>query len=203
MNPPPVLTVRDAIGSDAPIVAALIGNAFHPLDVCQWLVPDPDERAAILPHNFRIFVDHALTHGTVQTTADLAGAAVWLPVPHPDITDYDDKVTATCHQWADRFRHLDDAMDRAHPVDRDHHYLAFLAVRPDRQGHGYGTALLRHHLSELDREGTPAYLVASNSRSRRLYARHGFIDSAPVLDLPYQGEPMYPMWRDPNTAPIA
>jgi hypothetical protein len=41
-------------------------------------------------------VDHAINHGTVETTADLAAVtvAVWLPSSAPDIPRYDAQLTA-------------------------------------------------------------------------------------------------------------
>jgi len=195
---PPKIVIRLAVPSAGLTVAGLVATAFNPLDVSQWLVPDPQERYDIFPHYFGIVVDHALECGTVHVTNDLTGAAVWLPVPHPEIPGYDDKIEAACGEWADRFRQLDAAMHKAHPTKADHDYLAFLAVHPTRQGHRYGTALLRHHLDHLDEAGRPAYLEASNSRSRDLYERLGWSDCAPTLDLPYQGERMYPMWRGRN-----
>ena len=50
----------------------------------------------------------------------------------------------------------------------------FLAVRPDRQNVGIGSALLDRHHSRLDRAGIPAYLEANDPRNRDLYLRHGY-----------------------------
>jgi GNAT superfamily N-acetyltransferase len=193
---PPNLKIRRAIRSDAAAVARIVATAFHDLDICQWLVPDPTERASILPGHFRIVVDHAINHGAVETTADLAAVAVWLPSSAPDIPRYDAQLTAACGPWTPRFEALDAAMHHVHPTDRGpHDYLTLLAVMPDHQSQGLGTALLDHRHAVLDQAGRPAYLEASNSQSRKLYARHGYTDCADPLDLPYQGERMYPMWR--------
>jgi GNAT superfamily N-acetyltransferase len=192
--------IRPAGSTDAATVAHVVATAFHPLDVCQWLTPDPQERASILPHYFRIITEHAFAHGTVEVSTDLAAVAVWLCVPFPDLVDYQDKLATACGAWTPRFRALDEAMHRAHPTDRGpHDYLALLAVMPERQGRGLGTALLQHHHTALDQQHRPAYLEASNSHSRKLYERHGYTDCATPLDLPYEGERMYPMWRPGQT----
>ena len=56
----------------------------------------------------------------------------------------------------------------------DHWYLELLAVRPDRQGQGIGSALLGTTLAEVDAAGLPAFLVTSNARNVPLYERFGF-----------------------------
>jgi GNAT superfamily N-acetyltransferase len=80
-------------------------------------------------------------------------------------------------------------------------FLAVLAIMPNAQGQGWGSALLTHRHTELDELGRPAYLEASNTRSRKLYEATGYRDCAPPLNLPYQGEPMFPMWRAPSPRP--
>lgn len=193
--------IRPANRDETAAVALVVATAFYPLDVCQWLTPDVDQRLARMPGYFRIVTEHAFDHGTVQVAADLSAVGVWLSVPFPDIPDYDRRLAAACGPWTDRYQLLDAAMHHAHPSDRGpHDYLAFLAVLPEYQRHGLGTALLAHRHATLDAAGRPSYLEASNSRSRNLYTRHGYLDCGAPLDLPYRGERMYPMWRNPQPA---
>jgi GNAT superfamily N-acetyltransferase len=86
-------------------------------------------------------------------------------------------------------------MADVHPAE-PHAYLFLIGTRPDRQGAGLGSALLRHVLERCDREGTPAYLEATTAGSRRLYLRHGLAEVG-VIQLP-DGPPMWRMWRDPR-----
>ena len=102
--------------------------------------------------------------------------------------------------WTSRFRAFDAALDRHHPAGTAHWHLAILAVRPDRQGRGTGTALLRAGHAVLDQvPGTPAYLEASSARARDLYLAHGYalLPGAP-FHLPGDGPPLWPMWRPPR-----
>jgi GNAT superfamily N-acetyltransferase len=89
---------------------------------------------------------------------------------------------------------LDAGLDRHHPTGAAHHHLAILAVRPDGQGQGIGTALLRAHHATLDAAGTPAYLEASSDRNRVFYLRNGYADLGPPIYLP-DGPQMRPMMR--------
>ncbi|TDB71851.1 GNAT family N-acetyltransferase [Micromonospora sp. KC721] len=179
-------------------VAARIADAFQVLAATVWLVPEASKREAALTGHFEILVDHAMRHGLVYGTADRAGVAVWFPQvgePAPPPADYDARLAGACGEWIDRFRHLDALFEAHHPHD-EHHHLAFLAVAPQRQGQGIGTALLRHHHAVLDAEQVPAYLEASSESSRDLYARHGYVGREPFR-LP-DGTPFFPMWREPS-----
>ncbi len=184
-----------ADAAEAGMVADLIGEAFLRLEPSQWLVPDMDERARVLPANFRIYVDLAMDHGEVHVTADRSGAAVWFPRdrPLPEPEDYESRLAAACGKWVDRFRVLD-ALFAAHHPSQPHHHLAHLAVRPERHGQGIGSALLRHHHAFLDRHGMAAYLEASDPRSRDLYLRHGYEPRGEPFTVP-SGAPFWPMWR--------
>lgn len=192
-----VIRIEQADPSEARMLAELIASAFQPLPPVRWLVPEPADQRRVLAGNFQIFVEHAFAHGLVQVVADRSGVAIWFPVgdePPPPPAGYDERLDAACAPWADRFRTLDALFEANHPA-KPHHHLAFLAVAPDRQGKGLGSALLRHHLSWLDEQGMPAYLEASSERNRDLYQRHGYRAGEPFR-LP-DGTPFWPMWRDP------
>ncbi|GIH15381.1 GNAT family N-acetyltransferase [Rugosimonospora africana] len=194
-------STRAADPAQAVALAQLIADAFHDLPVCQWLVPDPDERRRVLPADFHILVRHALEHGTVVTSGGLDAVAVWYsgaPDAVPDIPDYDARVARACDPYTERFQLLDEAMHAAHPDGPPHEHLAFLAVRPGAQGRGLGSALLRRRHRVLDERGVPAYLEASSPRSRQLYLRHGYLDIGEPFATKGGPDPtMWPMWRDP------
>ncbi|WP_326559629.1 GNAT family N-acetyltransferase [Micromonospora sp. NBC_01796] len=187
--------IERAEPAEARALAELIAEAFHPLAATAWLVPDPAVRPKILTDDFHILVEYAIEWGLVETTEDRRAVAVWLPAvgdPLPPPADYDNRLAAACGELTDRFRLLDDLFEANHPHD-PHHHLAFLAVAPDRQRQGIGSALLRHRHAWLDEQGLPAYLDASSTDSRDLYARHGYKVAEPFR-LP-DGTPFWPMWR--------
>jgi GNAT superfamily N-acetyltransferase len=192
-------TIVEATRRDAHPAAALIGTAFHDLDVAAWLVRDPIERARVLYANMRIFVEHAFDYGAVHFTEDRSAVAVWFrrDRPLPEIGDYERRLWLACGRYTNRFQALDAAFAQHHP-DAAHHHLAFLAVHPDHQGRGVGTALLDRYHARLDRAGMPAYLEASSQRSRALYARCGYTDHGDPITLPDNGPHLWPMWRPPK-----
>lgn len=198
ISTPPGVVPADV--ADLGALSHLVADAFHDLAPSRWLIEDEDARREIFPLYFRIYVEHALAEGLVHTTPDRAAAALWLPIGiHPPTAapGYDARLQAATDPYADRFRVFDQALDRHHPTGNPHHHLAILAVRPDRQGQGVGTALLRAHHATLDDAGMPAYLEASDLRTRRLYLAHGYADHGSPIRLA-RGPLMHPMWRDPQ-----
>jgi GNAT superfamily N-acetyltransferase len=185
--------------ADIDVLSQLIADAFLDLPPCQWLIADRTARREIFPRFFRMYVVHAMTDGLVYTTSDRTAAALWIPGTGPAVPpeDYDEELAEVTGQWAERFVIFDGELDAHHLADVMHHHLAILAVRPDRQGRGIGTALLDAHHAQLDKEGTVAYLEASDERTRRIYLRHGYTDYGSPIQLP-DGPSMYPMTRQPR-----
>lgn len=189
-----------ADAADLDTLSQVIAEAFHDLSPSRWLIADPAARREMFPGYFRLYLEYALTSGVVCTTPDRTAAALWIYVgaSTPGTpADYGSRLLATTSPWTSRFLAFDAALDQHHPAGIAHHHLAILAVRPDRQGEGTGTALLRSHHQVLDHDaGAPAYLEAADLRSRRLYFGHGYADHGPAIRLP-DGPRMYPMWREP------
>ncbi|HEU5471437.1 MAG TPA: amino acid permease [Actinophytocola sp.] len=184
-------------------VTTVLAKAFHTDMPGEWLIPEPDVRARVYPAFFRILARHALRGaGEVFATADRTAVAIWYPAPYgvPDAgpADYDAQLAAATGPYLPRFLSLDAAMQAGHPVDRAHHYLHFVGVLPEHQGRGLGSALLASRLSELHRQGMPAYLEASNRRNLALFLHHGFKVIGTVT-VPDGGPTLYRMWREART----
>jgi len=195
------LVIRDVAPVDTGEITALVAAAMWDGPVARWLHTDPSVRRRDGAQSFGIFVEHAVRYGEVYATADaetgrLSGVALWFPftsmIPPP--ADYDRRLKEVAGSAFDRARELDAAMEAHHPLDA-HHYLAFLAVDPDQQNHGIGSALLDRHHARLDHAGIPAYLEANDPRNRDLYLRHGYRIRS-VIQLP-DGPPLWTMWRAP------
>jgi GNAT superfamily N-acetyltransferase len=191
-------------------VAEVIAASFQYLDSCRWLVPDPLQRRALFPPYLAMLTEHALRFGHVDYIRDEQGvaehgradsggavvaAAVWLDAPYPPVPGYRERLTRVCGPWTERFHLLDSATSAVQAPAERYAYLAYLGVHPTQQGGGVGGRLLTHALDEIDSDGRAVYLEASNARSAALYARHGFAFHAEPIQLPYDGEPIYPMWR--------
>ncbi|SMD26070.1 GNAT family N-acetyltransferase [Kibdelosporangium aridum] len=188
------------VGSDHPVgpVSRVLSEAFVEGEIAEWLVPDPEHRRRIYPAYWAMAVEHALGAGEVFAGGELSGVSVWYPAvfgpPNGMPRDLDQRIDVMCGPYAPRFHALHRAMEEAHPA-MPHHYLAFVAVLPELQGRGIGTALVQHRLRELDVAAMPAYLEATNRRNLALYVHLGFQPTGSPIPLPDNGPRLYPMWR--------
>jgi GNAT superfamily N-acetyltransferase len=216
---PPGAAARSIVRAgeaDIGVLSQLIADAFFPLAPCRWLIGDEAARRGIFPGYFRMYVEHAMADGLVHTTPARDAAALWLPLgpqlPGPP-DGYDEHLAEITGPWVERFAVFDAELDDHHLTGVEHHHLAIVAVRPDRQGQGTGTALLDAHHAVLDEQGMTAYLEASDERTRSIYLRHGYADYGTPIQLPgglvaggdhlTPGQPadgprMYPMVRRPK-----
>ncbi|MET0423043.1 MAG: GNAT family N-acetyltransferase [Actinoplanes sp.] len=195
------LVVRNVAPVDTEEITDLVAAAMWDGPVARWLNADREVRRTESPRYFEIFVEHAVRYGEVYATADgdtgrLTGVALWFPMTAviPPPMDYEQRLKEVAGPSFDRACQLDAAIEAHHPMD-PHHYLAFLAVHPDAQSRGLGSALLDRHHARLDEAGLPAYLEANHPRNRDLYLRHGY-QVRSVIELP-DGPPLWTMWRSP------
>ncbi|MGW0531633.1 GNAT family N-acetyltransferase [Streptomyces sp. NPDC003032] len=214
------VAIRRAGEGDRAEVVRLLDEAFMWDPVSGWVFPGEEHRRRRHGALMGAFFDLALGEGFIDIAEDGAAAALWWSVPAAgaegvgqDGEDVGAEAAAEADAEVDgpallrqavdpeneRVELIGRLTDAAHPTDRAHEYLHMIAVRPDRQGEGLGTALVNAVLERCDREGLHAYLEASNARSRDLYERLGFAFTGAPLDLP-EGPRMWPMWREPRAS---
>jgi ribosomal protein S18 acetylase RimI-like enzyme len=152
-----------------------------------------------MPGIIRGFAGAAFANESAYHIGADAGAALWLP---SGIHFDEDALTSLFnHNRAkDKVENafaFFEQMGKYHP-EEPHWYLPLIGVDPLHQGHGYGSALMKHALQHCDQKKKRAYLESSNPRNLSLYIRHGFeiIGTIRVADSP----PMIPMLRKPGAS---
>jgi ribosomal protein S18 acetylase RimI-like enzyme len=188
---PPVVR---ADPGDVGALADVIADAFFDLPPSVWLVAEPDMRIDILRAYFALHVEHAFAHGHVDVLEDRSAVAVWFHDPSivPEPADYPRRLRESVKNWAERCLRMEELLHAHMPQDPLHH-LAFLAVSTWKRSTGRGTALLRHHLAELDQAGLLAYLEAASEPLTGYYQPFGFHRARPLF-LP-EGPAFWPMVR--------
>jgi ribosomal protein S18 acetylase RimI-like enzyme len=195
-------TARRATAADLPALTQALVRAFLDDPVAIWACRPEALRPWMLERFHGTRLRHLLAEQEVWTTPDLACAALWAPPERWKTTGRQDLEIARCLMrprlmmrgpmvgWG-----LTD-VERRHPHDPPHWYLATLGTDPPAQGQGLGSAVLRPVLEQCDLDGIGAYLESSKERNIDFYARHGFRVTA-ELKLP-RGPKMWAMWRDPT-----
>ncbi|WP_369199596.1 GNAT family N-acetyltransferase [Streptomyces sp. PU-14G] len=191
--------VRAVGEADLGAARALLHAAFRTDPVSRWIFPEEERREERHPELFGTFLAGAHAHGTAEVTDDGEALALWFDVRGGAQRGGDELADALgrVDPGNARLAAMGELTEAGHPHE-DHAYLQAIAVTPDRQGLGIGSALLRHRLAACDRQGLPAYLEASSPRSRALYERHGFAVRGAGIQLPFDGPVMWPMWREPG-----
>lgn len=202
MSGPVTPIVEQASAADAEQVSLSLAAAFATDPVMMWLMADEGSRRQRLAVLFSVFLRaHYLGRGEVWATGDRSAAALWAPpghaiVPPSRIALQLPGVLRAFRGRTYRALRTFEHVERHHPRP-EHWYLGVLGTRPERQGHGLGSAVLRPVLDRCDAEGLPAYLESSKESNIAFYRRHGF-ELRGELQLPYGGPPVWPMWRDPR-----
>jgi GNAT superfamily N-acetyltransferase len=193
--------VRQADAGDGSHLAAVLARAFRDDPVQRWLFPSDADWARGSPRLFRATLRVWTRFGVVHTSADRAGAAIWVPPGPPRVPRSAEWRLSVEAILALRRRTALAArafarMEHHHPKE-PHWYLMVLGTEPRQQGRGVGSALLRPTLERCDREGTLAWLESSKERNLPFYRGHGF-ELVETLPLPGGGPPVWLMRRPPR-----
>jgi GNAT superfamily N-acetyltransferase len=194
--------VRVATAGELPALARTLARAFDDDPVTRHLIPPGSRRrrervAAFLALGAKA----SMADGTVWTTAELSGAAVWRRpgrrrVPAREtLRDVPAAVRALGRRLPVGMATLR-AIESRHPTE-PHWYLEILGTEPAEQGRGIGGALMAPVLDRCDEEGLPAHLESSKERNVPYYERFGFRVTG-ELELPKGGPRIWPMWRGPR-----
>jgi GNAT superfamily N-acetyltransferase len=186
--------------------AAVLARAFHDDPLTTFMIPDPDERARVLPGLYVAAAGLAERFGEgFVTEPALLGAALWFPPGRTELGAEEFQAVGAGDlarrlprgafgRFATVMAHLDDL--RRRDVPRPHWYLSVLGVEPEVQGRGIGGLLIRPILERCDAAGLPAYLETQKQRNVPFYERHGFRVAVEV-DEPTSGIRFWTMLREP------
>jgi GNAT superfamily N-acetyltransferase len=194
--------VRKLGVGDVPRIAQALARAFEDDPVMSWVFRDDSERLARLEKAFALFLRKIwLPQEECYARDELFGAALWLPPGKWHLGGGEQlrllpSMISVAGRNLPRMMRLLNLIEKKHPKEPSHYYLAVLGVEPGFQGRGFGGALMQPVLTRCDREGIPAYLESTKRRNVVLYERHGF-RVVEELSLPKDGPPIWRMWRDP------
>jgi ribosomal protein S18 acetylase RimI-like enzyme len=194
-----MVQIRTATLEDLSAVVETAASALDTEAMLRWPFGEERFRERIRRH-FTHYDGETTRRGWVRLADDGAGIAVWVP---PDAREEHEEITPTAPgeetdvlgDHAERHAAFWGWVDR-HMPDEPLWYLSHIAVRPDRQGRGVGSALLLDGLERADRQKIPSWLETSKARNASYYERLGYFT---VTDerAPDEGPRIWFMRRDP------
>jgi ribosomal protein S18 acetylase RimI-like enzyme len=197
-----MVEIRPATPDDVPDLGRILAAAFADDPVWQWLASPRADWTRRATAWFEAEARSQLAgHGEVLVDSDGRGCAIWAPPGHWKSTPSEGLALAVPsvrlfgRNLLTSVRMLS-AMEKLHPPEPPHWYLAIIGTDPRHQGSGVGSALIRTITDRCDEEATACYLESSKERNVPFYARHGFAvrDEVRRRGAP----PMWTMWRDPR-----
>jgi GNAT superfamily N-acetyltransferase len=188
---PPMVQPLDA--SDRDEAAGVLARAFRddPGFVAAFRGDSPEKRLRLLEPCMVGFVESVLRYGVAEVAKDgdriVAVSLSFAPDRFPPplwatVVQARGPIRAGLVRTL-RFLRIDGAMRKHHPHYR-HWYLWFLGTDPERQGHGFGSQLLRSLSAKAEGEGVPCYLETDKPSNVKIYEHHGYVVEAEKLLLP-------------------
>lgn len=192
-----ITSIKKATKYDLEQIVNSIVLAFGADPAARWMYPSPQQYLRDFPNFTRTFAAKASDSETIYYSNRYSGAAFWFPPQ----TEPDSEAIGVFLQQTISEQHQEEVfavfeqMENYHPHE-PHWYLAILGIEPTQQKKGYGSALMKQVLASCDRDGTIAYLEASNFRNIPFYEKQGF----EVIGKIQAGESptIFPMLRYPR-----
>lgn len=187
--------LRDATVADLDALAALAAEAFAGLPLWNELIPDREQRHAVMLSQYRSLYSDALARGgrvrVVEDGQGLAAASLWSapgrwrPATLRTLATLPAVTRALGLRATVRLLRLASAGQeiavRAHPSE-PHWYLSAVVTAERARGRGLGTLLMADGLEHVDAQRMPAYLECE-PHLEDWYRRFGF-NVRQVLEIP-------------------
>lgn len=187
------LGVRPAVDADRRGISDMLARAFMEDPVVAWIRPDRESRLDQSIASFGQVFD-ADAAGMRFTTPGHEAASLWRFSKQADRSLSIAQESSTSADLGARRGQLLQRVLRAHMPDGDYWYLHVAGCDPDKQGCGFGTAVVAAGLDRIGRAGV--YLETANPDNLPFYAATGF-QLAESWTLPEGGPAMWSMFRAP------
>ena len=204
---------RDAVAPLAvdhvPQAARVIATALADDPGFRFLLPDESRRVAELTAMYHMTLADTLAHGrgfvTTLGRVVTAALATYPPGTYPMTPARWLRSGPRLARIASLVREHSGALIRfsrliTTAVPADAWYFQALGVRPDLQGTGRGTVLLRAALALVDAAGTSSYLETNLPNNVAYYEHFGFEAIGEPMELAPGGPAIYPMLRTSRRA---
>lgn len=196
------VSIRRSVPGDIPSLAGVLARAFRNDPMVVWPFVTGDDLDARIRDHFG-HVDGLFAHeGWIHQSADGAGIMALIPPGREDRSRAIDALAiegmaALTPDGGRRYGAFWAWIETCHPAGL-HWLLDQLAVEPEAQGRGIGSAMLQFAIVRAARDGLPLFLETGVRRNVELYQRFGF-EVMHEADAPGGGPHVWFMCREPGS----
>jgi len=162
-----------------PEAARTLALAFQDDPAFAWIVPDAEQRRAMLPHFFTVMAKQSLRKGAVLASRQREAASLWYPpgeVKQGMLANFIDnmRLARIFGSALSRGLTVGEAMYKRHPNPQPYAYLRYVGVSPQAQGKGWGGVTIREGIARAARRGQGVLLETATESNVAIYTRLGF-----------------------------
>jgi ribosomal protein S18 acetylase RimI-like enzyme len=178
------IEIRPMEKKDFDEVVSLFITAFTDAALYKYLAPDRDERLAVMKDAFNFRIKRILENGITDAAIEdgvILGMGAWEPPGEEmDIDQAVDllKTPLKTHSAAvqERWEHFHRVLFTAFTevIKQPFWDIGPIAVRPEAQGKGAASALLRKRLTDIDKAKLPCLLGTQDEKNLAIYDHYGF-----------------------------
>ena len=189
--------------NDIERASKVLSRAFDNQPLATYFMPDDTQRQRKSFALYAFSLKYGILYGEVfSPTKKIEGVAIWHHSSHEKHSTFRALRSGILRILrvfdGEMFKRIRLFIYTLHEIQsrllpEPHWYLSFLAVDPEHQGKGYGGALLKEMLVNIDSQGHPCYLEALGEENIGLYERYGF---HVVEEIAFAGHKMWAMVRD-------
>ena len=176
-------------------------RAFHEDPLTHYFFPPCDNWENLVSKYFAFRLRFGIKYGEVYASSpEIEGLAAWFAPGKSDMTNFRmmrvGGMAFSREMGPDILERLNmigeyTSRMRKQIVTEPHWHLFPIAVEPEYQGKGFGSALMRSMLDRITGEGLPCYLETQKETNLSLYEHFGFkiihTDIIPGIDMKHWG----------------
>ena len=192
--------IQKALPEDVPTLAEVSARAFEHDPLTAWLVETGRDAMRMERQMFHAEYRMTKRYDLIFTDSNRQGVAIWKPPGAR--ASFGDRIqqiwtmlgTINVSRRACAKVKLFKDIEKARPRE-PHYYLSLLAVTPEMQGKGLGSALMQPILDHCNQMGIPAYLETETESNVRFYEKKGFEVRQEIVTSDGESK-VWTMWRE-------
>lgn len=196
-------TIRTLVDTDLSAAVEVMSRAFYDDPLWRYLLPDEKPRRKLLPVFFTSLLTYGIRSGqTFGLGSPVEGVAIW-SYPNQNLTLFGirslrlfltplRRPVLRAIPILSRF----DTMQKQYAPE-PHFYLNTIGVRPDAQGKGLASKLIRPFLEQADTQGAGTYTETMTPANVSLYEHYGF-QVMERQDIPATSLSLWAFYREPR-----